>query len=440
MNETYGTRKLGADKIVLLGLFIVALLTARLIVALKSALSLSEPIQLPRTGLSVSMPTGNGWRSEKQWKHQENIFTLSSNFALGSGRPTARAHCQYLLAAQTTTPQIRFTQKAFELDGEIVETGQAQTDTLTIDWAHINKPEVLLSTFLGTAELPNNRQLDIEVRQITGDAELTERAFKRIVKSVNFKDNQLLKAGAEIVAKIKSKGLESLLDNQNQQAFFLIKDSTRRTIGFTVDVLIDSGRNAQSNIRAAGLFYIKGPRPLEQGTSFQCSNNLNEFVYKSETHSRAGRSGTEITLDEPGVMTVRKFDAGPEEKNYRLNPAAMPDILLDQLLRQMLDSNKKEMVVDLIEADGKITPMFISGIEAKEDVTTAEEAAYVIKRELLDGRGFSEHIYFDDKKQIYKRLVQQDDIYILEGTTIEDIVREFPERAEYILQKDKMLE
>lgn len=440
MNETYGTRKLGADKVALLGLFIVALLTARLIVALKSALSLSEPIQLPRTGLSVSMPTSNGWRSEKQWQHQGNVFTLSSSFAPGSSRPTARAHCQYLLAAETTTPQIRFTQKAFEVDGEIAETGQAQTDTLTIDWAHINKPEVLLNTFLATAKLPDNRQLDIEVRQITDDAELTERAFKRIVRSVNFKDNQLLNAGAEMVAKIKSKGLESLLDNQNQQAFFLIKDSTRRTIGFTVDVLIDSGKNAQFNIRGAGLFYIKGRRTLEQGTSFQCSNNLNKFVYKSEIHSRAGRSGTEIILDEPGVMSVRKFDAGPEEKNYRLNPAAMPDILLDQLLRQMLGSNKKEIVVDLIEADGKITPTLVSRIELKKDAAADEDAAYVFKLELLDRRGFSEHIYFDNKKQIYKRLVQQDGVYILEGTTIEDIVREFPEWAEYILQKNKMLE
>jgi len=197
MDKTYdirgtpqgGNPKIGGDKIALLGIFIVALLIARIIVVSKSALVLSEPIKLTQAGLSVSMPAGNGWKSEKQWKYHENSFSLSSGFALGPGRPTAWAHCRYLLAAETTTPQMRFEQKAFEVEGRIVKTDQTQTDTLIFDWALIEKPQTPLSFIFGTAKLPNNHQLDIEVRQVMGDAEMDELAFKRIVKTLSFKDN-----------------------------------------------------------------------------------------------------------------------------------------------------------------------------------------------------------------------------------------------------------
>ncbi len=62
----------------LLGLFILALLAARFVVALKSAVLLSEPIELPRSGLSVSVPMGNGWYSEE--KAEAN---LQNAFAAG---------------------------------------------------------------------------------------------------------------------------------------------------------------------------------------------------------------------------------------------------------------------------------------------------------------------------------------------------------------------
>ena len=69
MNDTYRIRRPGGDKIALLGIFVVALLTARLVVALKSAIVLSGPIELTHSGLSLSMPAGNGWQSEEKWKY-----------------------------------------------------------------------------------------------------------------------------------------------------------------------------------------------------------------------------------------------------------------------------------------------------------------------------------------------------------------------------------
>jgi len=439
MSETYTTRRLGGDKLALLGLFILALLAARFVVALKSAILLSEPIELPRSGLSVSVPMGNGWLSEEKWEFQENTFVVSSILSLASGNPIAYARCRYLLAAEPTAHRVRFEQKASEIDGTIVKMGQIQAATLTIDWAHIEKPEILLDTFVGTAELPNKRQLDIEVNRVTGDTELAEQTFRAIVMSLDFKDNQLLGAGAEIVEAIKRKGIGSLLDNQARQTFYLIKDSTGRASGFASDALIDSGSDAPFNVQTAGFSYTEGWHTIEQATSFQCTDKLDEFVYRCQARSTAGRSGAQIVLDKTGTMTVTESGMRPEEKSYRLGPAAIPDVFLDQILGQMLDNGKEEIVVDVVDAHGKITPTFVSRIEAAKDDPGGRDAAYAFKLELLDGRGFYEQLYLNEQKQTYRTLLRQEDTYIVERTTAEDIIREFPGYAQYVLQNRQIL-
>jgi hypothetical protein len=425
MYDTHGTKKHEYDKIALLGLFVLSLLMAYLIVAFKSKLLFSDPIQLPQMGLSVPMPSGHGWQSDEQWNFHENKFSLSSLFPRGSDRPTAWASCRYLLSAETATPQTRFQQRASAINAVIGQTNQIQTDILMIDWARIDIPELHFSMFFGTSRLPDNRQLDIEVGQIAGEVELAERIFKGIIEDLKFEDNQLLKAGAEIVAEIKSKGIESFLNNQNRQTYFLIKDEAKQNIGFTMDMI--SATNNQSNIRANSRFYMKGQNSVDHIAAFHCSNNLEKFVYNSETSSQAGRSSAEIVLDTEGTITIIESQTQHDETSYQLGPAMIPDVFLDQLLKQMLDSKKDQIIIDIIEATGKIIPTLLSAIDTKDTIDADEDTTYAFELELLDGRVFSEQLYLNDQQQIYKRLVRQDVLYILESTSAENIAKEFPE-------------
>ena len=214
MDRTYKIRKIGGDKIALLGLFVVSLLIALIIVVSRSAILLSEPIQLSRSGLSVSMPEGNGWKSEKQWRNFENGFFLRSRFALGTKQHTAEARCVYILATRTTNPQSLFVQKALDVEGEIVKVEQITKDTLTFDCAYIEKPKTSLIFIFGTAKLPDNRRLDIEVQQYMNDPEMAERAFKQIVKNLNFEENLLMKTGSQIIA--QNKCMHGFFENQKQ--------------------------------------------------------------------------------------------------------------------------------------------------------------------------------------------------------------------------------
>jgi len=223
MNNTYGTNKPGYDKIALLGLFILSLLTAHFIVVFKSRISFSDPILLSKTGLSVSIPAGQAWQSDREWKFQENMFSLSSLFPRGSDRPTAWVNCRYLLSVETTTPQMRFEQIASEIkDAVITDRNQMQTDTLTIDWARIDKGDVHFSMFFGTVRLPDNRQLDIEVSQIAGDGELAELVFKYIIENVIFEDNRLLNTGKIIPAHIDDTEVAKDLTADEDDAYAFI--------------------------------------------------------------------------------------------------------------------------------------------------------------------------------------------------------------------------
>jgi hypothetical protein len=440
MNINFDFKKFEADKIALLGLFALSLLLAHIIASVKTALIFSEPIELSHTGLAISVPIGNGWESEKKWEYQANSFVLNSNFTANTDKPTAWAFCQYILDAEALHPQKWFEEKTAEVSGSILEKGQQQAGALTVDWAHINKPELLLNSFLGTVELPYNRRLNIEVHQITSEADHAETVFRQILDNLNFEDNQLFRTGSEVIETIKNNGIDSFLDNRNRQTCFLIKDSSSQNIGFMIDVLLNSKPDTKFNIHAAGHFYVKDPHEQkylqEQASRFQCGNNLNEFIWESERKSPAGRNNTEIILNESGLMTVR--DTGMHiELRHRLSPVAIPDIFIEALLGRIIESNTKQIMVDLIDADGKITPTLIS---VTEEDTDDQDTPYVIKLDLLDGEGFSQLIFLNDHRQITRVIVQRNKRYVLEAATRADIVREFPERADFLTQKSNIFQ
>jgi hypothetical protein len=217
MDKIYKIRKIGGDKIALLGLFIISLLIARTIVVSRSAILLTEPIQLTRSGLSASMPEGNGWKSDKQWRNYENGFSLRSRFALDTNKLSAEARCIYILKAQTFDPQTLFVQKASEVEGEIVKVDRIKNEYLTFDWAYIENIKAYIIFIFGTTKLPNNRRLDIEVRQIMNDPEMAEQAFKKIVQNLKFEDNQLtentVETDSQSITRIKSKDVNNFSDD-----------------------------------------------------------------------------------------------------------------------------------------------------------------------------------------------------------------------------------
>jgi len=448
MNWAYETKKYGADKIILLGLFAVSLLIAHFIVQSKSIILFSGPVRLNYAGLSVSMPAGNGWQADKQWKYHENAFTLNSSFSPGTKNPLAKARCRYLPAAPKQAPNVLFEREASAVDGSIAQTGQSQTGVIIIDWAHIKTKDPFLDIFFGTAKLPNNNQFDIEVYQAAGDTNLAEQVFKSIAESLKFQGNQLLEAGSEIIKEIKYTGTDGFLDDRSRESFFFIKDAKGRGIGFTMDVLryasaerskdsvplIDAQTEERLNVHGINLLYIRqGRYASEQVTFFKTDDRFANFAWKNEINGIAGRISTEVLLDETGIMTVEKTGSVSEGKNYQVSPAAIPELLSEFVFGRMIISGYEKIIVDMIETNGKIAPALIWKAENNA------EGGYVLNVEFLNDQGSSQKVYLDSQMRIFKVLLQRGNVTV-QRTEVENILREFPEQAGLILRRNKMFE
>ena len=78
-----------------------------------------------------------------------------------------------------------------------------------------------------------------------------------------------------------------------------------------------------------------------------------------------------------------------------------------------------------------VTLIFV--VVDKESYSVDEDTAYVVQLEFLDGQGFSEVIFLNDRKHITKVKIQQNKSFIIEETSREVLLQEFPERADFIL-------
>ncbi|MBN2138322.1 MAG: hypothetical protein JW720_10990 [Sedimentisphaerales bacterium] len=442
MNGTYDTKVSIRVKVAFLGLFVLALASARVMVALRSTIILSAPIELSHAGFAVRMPDGNGWQSPDQWDYRQRAFTLYGTFTPNSPRPLASARCTCVFPAEIIDPQQRFTNLEEKLDGHIIKSGQIETEIAVVDWACIQKNDSWSGTMFGMADLPYNRRIEIEVEEGAGDMDMAEQVFRAITESLVITESPLLEAGSSVISDMKAKGVASFMDNQNRQDLFLIRDSRRRIIGFTTSVLVDMGKGVDGfTIQAAGLDYIRGRPAHEEVTSFESDDRFDRFAWKSEAIG-IELSGTTLTLEDDGILAVDRsgFSAEVElsqENRYKTGQTVMPDILLDLLIVRMIELNTEEIIVDVIKADGRIIPTRISRVEF-DKAAGLSDVSYMLKLTPLDGRDSFQHVYLDDRKRVLRTGLKRESIFWFERGNPKDVAELFPERKEFILQSGKI--
>jgi len=437
--------KKGTDKIVFLGLFVLSLLLARLIVATKTAIRLTGPIELEHTGLSIAFPRGGLWQSQKHWSYEQNCFNINC-FASANGDITTLIGFKYSLAPIKSPPQQWVEDKEALLAAGVQQQGVMESPQpsglLYMHWAHLARPKELLDFFIATCELPLGRRLELEIHQFNGDAELAEKIFNSVLQSITLIDNEPFDGGADIVGQIKDAGLGRLLEH-NRTDFFIIENLVKQQIGFAVEVQAINPETPAAedsngfNIHTAGFYYIRDRFVRQRISLFKTNRNLEKFIWKSETSDITGPKGIEIALEQTGILTVGKPADNNKAQKYQPSPAAIPDALLEAVIRQLLESDYERIIVDIISPDGGIMPTIISKIKTGQP--DSSEIAYVLLLKAVHKSGFTRQIYLDDKKQILKMLVQRENSYLLKRTTKEDVLEKFPERAEYILQDETKL-
>ena len=423
----------GLEKLALLSILIISIAIAALIVMLKTRTGLTGPITLKHVNLSASVPTDNGWQTKKQWDFIDNGFALSSIYKNTSQKTTALAQCRYQIQKIQTPAKIQMKQKAFSLKDKITQQGQIVSDSLNFDWVMIGS-----HTFYAISNLPNNRSIEVEVQQIANEAEWAREIFFDIIDSVKYDDTSI-EAANQLVSDLKKIGPAKFIKEKKQKTFFLVSNQQKTPVGFTVETYLKSDPVAPLNLRAATFFYIRNnDLSNEQVTFFQSNDTIDRFYWKSETNSIRGKKSIEMVANDPSLMTVTTFNYEAATENYQLSPAAIPDIFMNQLLELFIASKYDEVTVDIIEAEGMITPALLTKLKPANDDT-----GFLVKITFLDGSEFFEEVYFDQQRQITKRIIHQNSIFVVEKTAEQQIVKLFPERVNYfnegqILEENKI--
>jgi len=429
MNDNYDFKKYGADKIAFLGMFLIAILIAQLLVSMKSGLDFSEPIELEHTGLSISIPTGKGWEAAKEWKYVEkdDEYTLRSNYSTYQGILDAAVNCRYFLNTQNEKPKTLIESQTNDPNNIIAETKIIKKDNLEIYWANFKRP---FNIYLGVAELPNNRTITIEVVETSIGIEIAEKIFTTIIDNLNYNEDNLVETGLNFVKEIKNEGLGSQLNNFDSQSCFFIQDSNKSNIGFTIDFLANIKNDEQFTIRGASETFWSGRNPQERKTLFRCDNGLNKYIWQIRVNMRNFQTGATITLDESGVITFVNQTSG-RSRQYLNCSNVIPNTLLELLIKPAIQKNISDMVIDIIDSNGQISPTRLS----IKPASSTEDYSHILTLQSLFSDESPETFYLNENN----RIIRADGNYNLDRTDIATIEKEFPGMSEYISEQMQIL-
>jgi len=438
-------RKNWKAQITLLSLLVLAIIIAELLTIKNSTLKFSNPIKLKYANLSISIPTGSNWKSRKNWKYQNNSFSLTSIFSPTPASITAIIKCRYLLAPQSPSADDVFLRKANQIDGKIIETYKVEVGNLIINRARIQKPNANFEALLATVLLANNHRLNIEFHyQANRSLKKPAQIFDGIIKSLKIEQQYLFNEATQIINALKAKGISSVLNNDKLQSFLLIKNYKNQPIGFAIEIIKKSIEKNKFNIKGASFFTVKEPYPQQESELIQSDDKFSDYIWKSNKSSQAGQKSTQIITHKDETLTVTNL-LPPEETTLQASSNSIPEIFLDILLTQILQSKLKKCNVDIIESHGKIIPVIISKDEQPKSYSKENEPSYLLKMTRLDNTNINEEIYFDNQQTITKRIISPEatkdkqNSYILVRSTAKRLAEQFPENAELIINSEKLL-
>ncbi|MEE9365588.1 MAG: hypothetical protein V3W44_02780 [Dehalococcoidales bacterium] len=400
-------KKYSLEEVALLVMFAFGLLVAGLIVALRGRIDMSEPLELPHSGLAVSLPVGHGWKPPAGWSYDTaNEFNLSTHLRVGN-ELAAIVHCRYFLASPEIDPEQVLTGRISAERLQVVRSGQI-IDDVDVRWAQAGGPGRMADTFLGIAALPHGRILEIGVRAPL-DRHLASKVFRLMVKGIVFESDELISRGVDFIRRFRSQGFADISQQQNAvdaESIYLIRDALDEPRGFQIETFRKNAeRGDWSSIIAERIHYTVGARGQPSKSYFECTDRLDRFIWQSGPTSRRapGAITTEIELAGDGSMRVSSATSSKESR-YRPGDHAVAEMLIGPFTRAFLDAYENEALIDLILADGTIIPAVISTVDTSLDTEDKWGAAYSVRVRFLLGGDAYVQTYFDRDKNLVGKI------------------------------------
>jgi hypothetical protein len=428
MSKGEKLRRFGADKVAFLILLIIGLLIAQYVVSSRSALELSDSINLKGSGLTVSLPVKNNWkRTTSDFVFTENEFRIGAQLQI-SNDSAITVIWRYSILPVKVAPAERFAQFANAVNGKIITSGSNKYGHFTWDYATIVGEGGQL--MIGTTVLPNDRVLTLQVAQKGTGSELAEKVFKALLASAKYLDDNAYAKGLNFLNEFKNSYLPSLplteLNGQNLVDFFRIKDSAGNSVGFTTDSLTyTSEPNDSYNFTLSSLFfYSPSFKTIAEQSFFRSDTTLTIFDWAvKEGNQLANRQDlTHLQLDKNKIVTIER--SGRIEQLPFTN-IMMPESLFDFVVADFLKSNFDALYLEILVADGSIAPVMLSRIKSNETAALPERSA--AQAEFFGSFAANLKMYYDGSGRLVSSELQGSLSYRRERTTKASIFADFPQ-------------
>ena len=414
MQILFERNKHSMAELCLLGFFILGLFLAWLIVAEKTRVSYSDLIELRYSGLSASVPQGEGWAGMEQWQYngQYNLYFLSSELRLNQ-QPEMYVEWQYLLAEEPGDISDKLKHAVSRLNGVIFEVSRSKIDDLNFAWVKFAQASIDKEGFIAIAELPSGRYLKLFIRTEAQSASLPH-IFQHALNSVKFETDELLEESSNFVVYLKSIGVPELVKtstgNDMENLYTIEKSLPNKQglalMGYTIERFVDSYTSGpQLGVDAKQVAFFGGVRASLDQSDFSCPKDFTQLKWdtKRQRTNNTNWIQTSIDSDSLGQMT---FTKNKESVKYHLSNIVIPEILIEPAARAFLDYDSDAVIVEILASDGRIVPTLLTKTRSEkitEAVYTEQNYEHIVKLNYLHQLTAKEYFFFDSDNFIAEK-------------------------------------
>jgi hypothetical protein len=428
-------KKYALPEVVLLAVLVAGFGIAHLIVQSRSYITLSPPGEVPASGFWFSLPQGRGWQAMPTEKFAQNSYYRTSVQITDNDKNAARLTVTYMLAAGKIDANDWLKVRAAQLGGSISDIRRIEGQNVVTQAALFAIRGQPLSIFYGIASLPGGRNVVIEAIDTSNGDEWAWDVVTNVAKSFIFKGNPLLETGEKLIASIRNKGLGQLLGMARQEDDFLVHEDGV-TQGFSTTMYARMGNDAEMNVRMIESYYVNSLGGRE--SVLQTNDRFDKFTWLCNALDSAGtrKRLAEVRLGDDAAMNVQ-VQGDRYAETYEPGPAAIPDSLAPVVFKEMLADGIKEAIVDYISSDGRILPVIIQLQDHLADSNNRLGHAVTVK--YFGETDMSEEITLNADGQTERNVVSGQAPYMLNRSSRELILNEFPLWLDYFMNIEKLL-
>lgn len=391
----------------LLAFFVLALMLAQLVVNLRQRVTLSEPVALPGSGVSVSHPKGAGWESTKSWQYEtDNSLNLVSKHIYGSKRNAlVEVRWRYGLCCPAGSARELLEQRAAAASATFGRIYTIQQE-VPMAYAAISSPGELNRTYyVGIARLDYGRTIELQVLPQHFHAGNGEELFLKLAGSLRYTPSPQLLGGKELVDTLwQNIQSHDLLSKSHGDDAFVIRNIQNKPIGYFYNDLLALG-DEQGQLRITNHHY-EVDRLLIESTLLLNSDDK-KFMWKSSIQ--------QIHLGDPRTYTIRSGDDGmlevemdfDEKKRFLPSSLLVPELLIPAAAALSLEQTQDAVIVDVLASIGYVVPTLIREIEPASALAKSEDVERVVRVRFLNHPNSFEELYFNADGKIIGRLEQQ---------------------------------